>query len=234
MRTTQYASQYFIIFAIFSSLTANAASTSFQDPATASWGGWNRGDANSVYAHWEEFGDTDGLTNDFSPDVGEFGVVESRHITNNPGAFITSGGFGGNISSISDTGDFTTTTNPFYDHPSNNNGPVTVAFQIASQGTDLDIESVMLSDGMGGPLMAPNSFAVLFDNGNTIEHIFLWNLEFGFGGLNIYQFDYNALGPNFTLDAVSIDIALPIPAAIWLFGSTLLGFLGVDRSRALF
>lgn len=217
---------------------AFAASTSFQDPGTSSWGGWNRGDAGTVYVHWEEYGDTDGMTNDFTPDAGFSGAALGHHLTNNPGGFITGGGLGGNIYSFSDTPDFTTYTQPAGPITPGVGGAVTVALQIANLGTDLDLSSVELM--VGGVGVAADSVTTLFSGsaggpfgGAVFERLFLWTLASDIG---FYQFDYNALGSSLSLDALSIDIgpaAVPIPAAVWLFASALLGLVSIRRRPAL-
>lgn len=35
-----------------------AAGYGFDTPTEASWGGWNRGDANTIYAEWDTFVDS--------------------------------------------------------------------------------------------------------------------------------------------------------------------------------
>lgn len=221
-----------------------AASTSFQDPATSTWGGWNRGDFGTVYVHWEEFGDDDGMggfnqTNDLSPDAGFSGSVAlGHHITHNPGAFVTGGGLGGNIYTFSDTADFTTYTQVAGPPGTiGGGGPVTVALQIANAGTDLDLSSVVLD--VGGVATAADSVTLLSSGsaggpfgGSTWERLFLWTIG---SDLGFYQFDYNALSSSLSLDAVSIDIGpaavVPVPAAAWLLGSALIGLIGVGRRK---
>jgi len=212
------------------SAQAFSASTSFEDPSTASWGNWDRGDADTIYAQWETI---DGAPYDGSPDVaGSQGYTAAGLVTNNAGGFITGGGLGGNIYSI-DTGDFTA----YVGAASAITGPVTVALQIATLGTALDTASVMLND------IVADSITTLFSGasgsswgGDATESLFIWELT---SGLTSYVFDFLATGGHMSLDAVSIDIgaaaipttpsAVPVPAAALLFGPALLGMVGFRR-----
>lgn len=100
--------------------SAFSANVAFEDPNTASWGGWNRGDANTSFVHWDVI---DAIP-DNSPDGGNSGTTSALLNPNNAGAFITGGGLGGNIYSFSDTPDFTVAVQPDYVAPTD---PVTVA-----------------------------------------------------------------------------------------------------------
>ncbi len=211
----------------------HAASTAFEDPAGAAWGGWNRGDTGTVYAHWEEF---DACVNaggfctplpDDVPDAGASGFDSATVITNNPGAFITGNGLGGNIYSFSDTPDFDVIIDPDSNHVS---GPVTAALQVAVVGTDLDFSSILLNG------QAFNSVTTLATGmaggpfgGAVNEYLFLWSM---LGSEAAYAFDLTALGSSMSLDALSVDIGpapVPIPAAVWLLGSGLLGLVTISR-----
>lgn len=210
----------------------------FQDPGTAAWGGWDRGDAGTIYTHWAVI---DQLPFDGSPDISNSGSAAAGLQTNNPGGFITGGGLGGNIYSFSDTPDFTAYTAPSVSLT----GPVTVAMQIKVLGTDLDTDSVTL--GIGGLATAATSITTLFqgDAGGAFggldkEYLFTWDLASEeLGG---YIFDFNATGSSMSLDELAFDIgpgsitppaAVPVPAAIWLFGSALFGLVGTRRKKTV-
>lgn len=204
-----------------------AASTSFEDPATASWGGWNRGDVGTTYAHWEVFDNTS-LPLDNTPDAGLSGAVVNNHVTNHTTAFIV----GDNIYSFSEVADFTNTIQKDAFTP----GPVTVALQLATRGNLLDLSSIVL--GIGGVETLYDSATLLFEDslgsqGDINEYLFLWTLA---SDIVFYQFDFNSVSSSLSLDAISVDIgpaAVPVPAAVWLFGSALLGLVGVRRRPAL-
>jgi len=213
------------------SAQAYSASTSFNDPSTASWGNWDRGDTGTAYAHWETI---DSLS-DHSPDAGNAGNNVAGLITNNLGGFITGSGLGGNVYSFSDTPNFTT----YLQTAATIAGPATVALQLATAGTALDLATVVLagfgiadsvttlaSGAAGGPF-----------GGDATETLFVWELA---TGITDYVFNFLATGAHLSLDAVSIDVgpaaftqppsAVPIPAAIWLLGPVLAG-LGITRRK---
>ncbi|MEM7401338.1 MAG: hypothetical protein AAF304_05250 [Pseudomonadota bacterium] len=221
---------------------AYAVSASFQDPATASWGSWNRGDTGTVYVHWEEFDDcTPGIpfclaNPDTVPDEGNFGASTSVVDPLDPTAFVTGSGAGGNIYTFSGVQDFDVTVTPI----SPISGPeIRIALQIAILGTDIDESTIMLN-GIGFDsrttleTQPPNPQFGGVDN----EYLYLWTLTDGVdytGSVNNFLFDLTASGSSLSLDALAVDIAaVPVPAAVWLFGSALLGFLGIGRRRAIF
>ncbi|MEM7252597.1 MAG: VPLPA-CTERM sorting domain-containing protein [Pseudomonadota bacterium] len=211
---------------------AHAASNSFQDPATAAWGGWTRGDAGTVYTHWEEFdsctpsGPFCEADPDSVPDAGNLGATTAIVIPNNPGAIVTGNGTGGNIYSFGDTPDFDIVIQP----STTPTQPVRVALQVAVLGTDVDDSSVLLNGQafdqkivlesfMGGPPFG----------GVDNEYLYLWLAA---PAAAAYSFDLIAQSSSLSLDALSVDLApVPLPAAAWLFGSAILGVLAIRRRR---
>lgn len=208
--------------ALLLSNAAMAAPVAFQDPSSASWGGWSRGDANTSYIHWAHI---DSLE-DESPDVGNLGTTFAGLYANNSGAFLTGGGAGGNVYSFSDTPDFSiefstdyTTTKP----------AVTVALQLKVLGIDLDSSSVTL----GGA--AWDSTQTLFSGdaggafgGASKEYLFVWD---NVTANTDYSIDFLAMGSSMSLDEASIDVsAVPLPAAAWMFLTALTG-LSVARRK---
>lgn len=209
-------------------LTSNVANAnvSFQDPNTASWGGWTRGDANTSFVHWAQI---DALV-DHSPDAGDLGTSYAVLAANNSGAFITGGGAGGNVYSFSDTPDFTTAIQTSYSAPTD---LVTVALQLKILGTDLDTSSITLGN------VAWDSSQTLFSGaaggpfgGLEKEYLFIWN---NVTADTVYELDFLATGSSMSLDEVSIDVgvsAVPIPAAVWMFMTALSGLAVTSRRKA--
>lgn len=212
------------ISALLLSNVAVATPIAFQDPATAAWGGWSRGDASTSYVHWAHI---DSLS-DESPDAGNLGTSFAGLYANNGGAFLTGGGAGGNVYSFSDTPDFSVEFETDYAAPST----VTVALQLKILGTDLDSSQVTL----GG--MAWDSTETLFSGsaggpfgGASKEYLFVWE---NVSGDTDYYLDFTATGSSMSLDEVSVDIApsaVPLPAAAWMFLTALSGLSIVRRKK---
>lgn len=69
-----------------------AAGLGFDTPTEATWGGWNRGDAGTSYAEWDNFVDaTYAGTRTAAPDAGSSGV-SNAHIGWNNGTFMAGSG----------------------------------------------------------------------------------------------------------------------------------------------
>lgn len=221
------------MLAFFSMLLASntvSAQVAFQDPATAAWGGWNRGDANTSFAHWDHIGGPGTLdVIDSTPDGGNTGTSSTILAANNAGAFVTGSGAGGNIYSFSDTPDFTVAMNTDYAAPSS---AVSVALQIKILGTDLDLSSITL-DGANW-----DTTQTLFSGsasgpfgGADKEYLFIWN---DVAADIAYSLNFLATGSSMSLDEVSVDIGVsqvPVPAAVWMFLTALSG-LAVTRRKA--
>lgn len=217
----------FALAAAFS-LLAVSAQAAFEDPATASWGGWSRGDAGTIYHHWDVFSDETapgGIIVDTTPDVGSFGSAP-HSVTENTGSAFLAGG--ANIYSFSEATDFTVeiggTANP--------GQPTRVALQIKTLGTELDLASVTLNG------LAYDSAKELSKTGGdnnpmgvAVETLFLWTLA---DGLASYVFDFNAAESSMSLDQLAVDVApVPLPAAAWLMLSATGGMLSFARRRAV-
>lgn len=210
------------------SASANAA-TAFQNPTSAAWGGWDRGDANTSFAGWSVIEST----LDVTPDVGNNNTTLARLAANNMGAFITGGGLGGNVYSASDAANFSVVVQPNY---TASTAPVTVAMQINSMGTALDMSTVKL----GG--IDWTSTATLFSGtvvggfgGAITESLFVWE---NVSSALAYSLSFMATGAHFSLDELYVDIGpmatappseVPVPAAAFLFAPALLGFMGLRR-----
>ncbi len=219
-----------VLTAAFAFSASSYAATAFEDPSTASWGGWTRGDIGTVYARWDVFEGGGSFSSDHTPDVGNLGAAVSGLVANNSGALVTGTN---NIYSFSDTPDFTSYVQPTVPL----SGPVTAALQISVTGVDVDQSSVTAM--VGGSPTAYDSVTTLFSGQvdssfgtvDAWEYLFVWTLP---NPESFYQFDWNALAVHSSLTEVSIDIgpaatAVPIPGAALLFGSALMGMVGVRR-----
>lgn len=231
----------------------HAAAIAFQDPATANWGGWSRGQTGSVSVAWEKFDSCvmNGVCvalPDRSPDVGNLGTVPGRSviIPNNPGAFITGSGLGGNIYSFGDIPDFDVIIQPAATHlpPVGKIGYVTVALQLAILGVDLNDSTVKLNGlTYSSKTVLKQKTTTAGQGGIDNEYLYLWaNLV----ASPVYVFDFTAARSSLSLDHVAIDVGpyrlvqtppitpippvgqVPLPAAGWLLISGL-GLLGSFR-----
>ncbi len=210
----------------------------FQDPATATWGGWTRGSAGTLHAGWNVFDSTA----DRIPDLGQHNLNTALLLANNPGAFVTGSR---NIYSLVDVNDFTGLFVP----TALAAGRFTVAVQIAVLGSDLNATSLLLNGlpwtsrtvlAAGTGLAPPGVGAP--NGGVDNQYLFLWS---GFERLtdrDLFALEFRALSVHNSLDALRIDVGpapvlpptppapvnVPIPGGVGL----LAGMLGlVGRSR---
>ena len=73
----------------------------------------------------------------------------------------------------------------------------------------------------------PNFFLALYDGLNWVQ-----DTGVTFVGANAYQVEFGRLGV-LTIDVEVVDTPqVPVPAAAWLFGSGLIGLVGVARRKA--
>ncbi|SFW15521.1 PEP-CTERM sorting domain-containing protein [Nitrosovibrio sp. Nv17] len=109
----------------------------FDTPTEASWGGWTRGDAGTVYAEWDSFTGGSAGTGSREADYGFLGANTATLSWNN--AFVAGSGnlyaFSGTVQSYTIN---VTPTTAF-------SGPVTVALQFETWGTPIDYNSVKLN-----------------------------------------------------------------------------------------
>jgi len=207
-----------------------AASYGFDKPNEASWGGWTRGDEGTIYAEWDNFADGSyGTATDrtAAPDVGSNGI-SSSNLGWNAGTFRAGSG---NLYSFSVTEVFSA----YLTASTLATGPVTAALQVEAWGSPLNQQSLLLNGITPTSITKtftdpafPSSFgAVTLDQWQII-----WELP---TASSVYQFDIATNEHSASLAQVSIDIGapapVPLPAAIWLFGSAMMGLLGINRRK---
>lgn len=220
--------------AITTCAASGGAHAAFEDPASATWGGWNRGDAATVYQFWDIFGDDDGNPpfpggslppnppnpiTDATPDT-SFGPAGTNAITETGGrAFLTP-----NIYSFAFPTTFEMDIAGFGDTGS----PVRVALQIRTLGTELDATSVLL-DGTAPTTQTELSRTSSIFNGqpsDIVDTLFLWTLS---EGQSNYAFSFAASGSSMSLDQVAVDVApVPLPAPLALMAA---GVAALSASR---
>ncbi len=214
-------------------LASPMAMAGLEDPASASWGGWNRGDAGTIHHFWEDF-----VSNSFPNFVSDDTPNESF----GPGTAIVSE-FNGSIT--------TSTLNAY-----NQGGiqdvevlvdgnaeasPVRVALQLRTFTTVADPGSVALNGlapdsileiatdigfvqvDFDGPGPMPPQ-AVPFD---IVDTLYLWTLD---SGAAAYAFSFLASDTGMSLDQLAVDVApVPLPLPALLLGSGLAALAGLRR-----
>lgn len=226
------------IFAL--NFDALAAGVHFENPASASWGNWERGDAGTLYAHWDKFvaPDFTSIPVDTTPDKGKLGLKDNlgaalfTAVRNEPDAapqaFITGSN---NIYSFADTLAFQILLQPQAAHEATiGQNPVIVALQVSVLGEDLDDSTVTLHGGTFLSKKVLHAANASNENGG-VDNEYLYLFEFPIA-LSIYVLDFAAADPSLSLDAVSVDIGpapmsvidppplpTPLPAPVWLLGA---------------
>jgi hypothetical protein len=122
--------------------------------------------------------------------------------------------------------------------PNLRNGPTRIitsadaGASIIFEGTALSASAIALTFDFSAP--SPANRMTLYDSGDLVG----WRLNFCFAGNNLECIMRDATISNTTAQSVAhtgaIDIgvaAVPVPAAVWLFGSGLLGLIGVARRK---
>jgi hypothetical protein len=172
----------------------------FDQPDTAPWGRWTRGDAGTLYAEWDSFSDAShGTDSDrtSAPDVGTFGAV-SPWLGWNAGTIRTSTA---NLYSFSVPERFEVN---FEGEASAE--PRRAVLQIEGQGTVLDAAGVTLNG------VAPTFSAVTFNDPAfvttqgpvTLQHrLFYWDLP---TAPTTYQFVFGSAAHSMSLTQVAVDV----------------------------
>jgi hypothetical protein len=227
------------ITAIALSLAAGNATAAFQDPSTATWGGWTRGTSGTLYAGWNVFADetpAGGIIVDSTPDVPANTLIggattpggptftsfgdSSFTVTELSGASFVTGG--GNIYSVAAANSFTLAFQ--------NRGelPFRVALQTRTLGTALDPASILLNGVAPDARQELGRVTLGGFGGTQLDNLFVWNVASG----RDLTLAFAAAASHMSLDALTLDAApVPVPAAVWLLGSALLGLGSRARRR---
>jgi hypothetical protein len=216
---------------------AGPCQAAFEDPATATWGGWTRGASGTLYAGWNVFtDDADPGIVDTTPDVlastligggttagpavaaigaGPFRVTEAG----TPGTFLTSGG---NIYNPSFATAFTVDIGgtPV-------SSPVRVALQVRTQGSELDYAGVTLNGLAAAATTELARSALGGFGGALVDTLFVWTLT---AGVDLYSLNFAAAESSVSLDALTVDVApVPLPLPAVLLGSAVAGLASLRR-----
>lgn len=186
--------------------------------------GWNRGDALSGFIEFDDFSVATGESSSTANGGSLSGGIEQL-----------SGGipfFAGLLGSSPD--------NRVYD------GGVALNWSIdATSTSDVNFLQLQVKEALGFGLGSLSVFANgeaadgfnVFDDGfgNAITS-FLWELDSTITAGTAFDVTLTDLAGNnhFSYDSFSLDAsAVPLPAAVWLFGSALIGLVGVRRKPTL-
>ncbi len=207
-----------------------AAGFGFDKPDEASWGGWTRGSAGTLYAEWDTFSDASypGVRT-AAPDVGSSGT-SGAHISWNAGTFAAGSG---NLYSFSVDQVFQVNLSG-----SVPGGPVRAVLQTEGWGTDFDLATVLLNG------MAPTVSTITFQDPDynssfgvvtLTQRLFYWDLA---STPTSYVFGFESDGHSMSLAQVAVDIAAaPVPEpetyALLLAGLGLVGWQVRRRNQSL-
>lgn len=218
-----------LALAFASALVGTAAHAAFVSPDNASWGGWSRGDAGTLYTHFDNMGidgtyvGSSSVAADVSADVGTHNASQSG------------------IALFKASTTTVTSTRNFYNFyirghyrsyavaDTAMSGKLRAALQIKTLGNPLDPNSVSLSDG--NSVFAYQSVSSVLNADNSTDWLFLFALD---SDLGTYEFDYRASAAHMSLAEVAIDIGpapVPVPASVWLFASAVAGLCGLRRVK---
>jgi hypothetical protein len=206
-----------------------AAGFGFDRPDEATWGGWARGDANTLYAEWDRASDASfGASNDrtTAADLGSANTDSTKTFLGwNSGTFVTSSQ---NLYSFSVAPAITVKI----DEATPLVGPlVKVAIQTEEWGTPMNPASMLLNG-----IAADASFVTFTDPAYaspfgpvTLNHrLFTWTIATPMD----YTFTFNAAGSSMSLTQVAVDVmAVPEPGTWAMLAGGLALVAGVARRR---
>lgn len=210
-----------------------AAGLGFDAPHEADWGGWTRGDAGTLYAEWDTFlDDSYPGTRTAAADVGSAGTSDAN-VAWNAGTFKAGSG---NLYSYSVIEQFAANL-----AGSVSAGPLRAVLQFETIGTLADYASILLN-GIAPTFTSQTfydpSYPSSFGNVPLEQYLAYWDLPEATAS---YQFTFSSAESSMSLSQISIDIgpntgpisAVPLPAAVWMFGAGLMAVLGVNRKKGL-
>jgi hypothetical protein len=73
----------------------------------------------------------------------------------------------------------------------------------------------------------PNSFQPVTAD---LNYLTLWGADYG-GGTFLGNYTGSIVGMDLRLELSEVPVPTPVPAAVWLFGTALIGFVGMSRRR---
>jgi len=119
------------------------------------------------------------------------------------------------------------------------NGTITPDFNLGGEGIDLQITSTGGNDAWDTgtfTVNAQNPLLIVLGNGGNTDYA--WYLFTGYSGTQSGTWDTTNLYPapgmgggGKDLSNIAAYTVVPVPAAVWLFGSGLLGLVGVARRK---
>ncbi|PKM37892.1 MAG: VPLPA-CTERM sorting domain-containing protein [Gammaproteobacteria bacterium HGW-Gammaproteobacteria-10] len=197
----------------------------FDAPHEASWGGWTRGDVGTLFAEWDTFFDA------------SYGTATDRTAAPDVGSANTGNAYFG-----WSAGTFAAGTGNLYSFavPQNYNaivtgsvgeGPVRAVLQFETWGTQMNYDSIALN-GLAPTFTEQTYFQAAYPSSfgpvDLVQFLAYWDLP---AELLTYNFSFGS-DAHQSLAQVAVDIAaVPVPGAVWLMGSAILGLAGWRRRQ---
>ncbi len=196
----------------------------FDAPHEASWGGWTRGDAGTLYAEWDTFFDASyGTATDLTaaPDVGS--ANGNTYLGWSAGTFAAGTG---NLYSFAVPQNYNAIV-----AGSVGEGPVRAVLQFESWGTEMNYSAINLN-GLAPTFTEQTYFQADYPSSfgpvDLVQFLAYWDLP---AELLTYNFSFGS-DAHQSLAQITVDIAaVPVPGAVWLMGSALLGLAGWRRKQ---
>jgi hypothetical protein len=120
----------------------------------------------------------------------------------------------------------------YYKQDLNNDGTTTADFSLGAGGIDLQITSLGGNDAWDTgtfTVNAQNPLLIVLGDGAAYEYT--WYLFTGYTGPQSGTWDTSSVFGGMDLSNITAYTVVPVPAAVWLFGSGLLGLVGVARRK---
>lgn len=212
-----------------------AAGYGFDTPSEAAWGGWDRGDTGTLYAEWDTFVDSSYPgTRTAAPDVGSAGT-SNANLAWNSGTFVAGSG---NLYSFSVVENFVASLS------GSTSGATRAVLQFETWGVEANYSSILLN-GEAPTYTAQTYYDPAYDSSfgavALVQYLAFWDLPTAAAS---YQFTFASAEPSLSLGQVAIDIGplttsggpisnVPLPAAVWMFGTGLMSLLYANRRNSL-